>query len=255
MSEPADAMDLPSAEVAPGVHVVTLPEAQMNAVLVADGGEVLVVDVGATPSRGAQLRALAERHGRVVGLVVTHPHWDHCFGLGAFADVPSNAHPATIADLRETGAQQRDALVAAYRDDPPAWLHEVRDLVPPLPTHPVAAPTSIRVGALEVLLDPVGHAHTVGDLVLHVPDRGVSVLGDLVEVGDAPQLHDADLAGWVAALDRIAADLQPVVVPGHGAPTDPAEVRRQRDLLAAGLAHVRGEGPAPEGLDLAQLPH
>lgn len=241
----------PMLEVAPGVLVVTLPEAAMNAVLVVDAGEVLVVDVGATPGRGAELRALAERQGRVVAVVVTHPHWDHVFGLGAFADVPSHAHPATIDDLRDTGARQRDVLIAHAEGDVPAWL---RAFVPPLPTHPVALRSTVRVGGLDVELDPVGHAHTVGDLVLHVPARGVSVLGDLVEVGDQPQLHDADLAGWVAALDRLASDLQPIVVPGHGAPTTPAVVAEQRGLLAAGLAHVRGDGPAPEGLDLTQLP-
>lgn len=246
-------MTLAPIEVAPGVLVVTLPEAAMNAVLVVDDGEVLVVDVGATPARGAELRTLAERHGVVVATVVTHPHWDHVFGLGAFADVPSHAHPATIADLRETALEQRDALVAASEATPPAWLDVVRDLVPTLPTLPVTQRAPVRVGGLDVVLDPVGHAHTLGDLALHVPARGVSVLGDLVEVGDPPQLHDADLAGWVAALDRLAPDLQPIVIPGHGAPTSPAFVAQQRDLLAAGLAHLRGDGPAPEGLDLGQL--
>ncbi|QCR18537.1 MBL fold metallo-hydrolase [Agrococcus sp. SGAir0287] len=242
---------LAETDVAPGVLVVTLPEAAMNAVLVVDGGEVLVVDVGATPTRGAQLRALAERHGRVVAVVVTHSHWDHAFGLDAFADVPGHAHPATIDDLRDTGTLQRDAVVAHLEGAVPDGL---RTLVPPLPTHPVAERTTLRVGALDVRLDPVGHAHTVGDLVLHVPAVGVSVLGDLVEVGDAPQLHDADLAGWVAALDRIGPDLQPIVIPGHGAATTPSFVAEQRDVLAAGLAHLRGEGQAPEGLDLEQLP-
>lgn len=244
-------MTLATVEVAPGVLVVTLPEAAMNAVLVLDGGDVLVVDVGATPGRGAELRALAEQHGRVVAVVVTHPHWDHVFGLGAFADVPSHAHPATIDDLRDTGTLQRDALVGQVEGEVPAWL---RTFVPPLPTHPVASRSVLRVGALDVVLDPVGHAHTVGDLALHVPDRGVSALGDLVEVGDAPQLHDADLAGWVAALERLAPDLQPTVIPGHGAATTPSFVAEQRDLLAAGLAHLRGDGPAPDALDLAQLP-
>ncbi|SDH76529.1 MBL fold metallo-hydrolase [Agrococcus jejuensis] len=244
-------MTFAQVEVAPGVLVVTLPEAAMNAVLVVDDGEVLVVDVGATPNRGAELRALAERRGRVVAVVVTHPHWDHVFGLGAFADVPSHAHPAAIDDLRDTGALQRDALVAQMAGEVPDWL---RAFVPPLPTHPVAERLVLRVGGIDVVLDPVGHAHTVGDLVLHVPARGVSVLGDLVEVGDPPQLHDADLAGWVAALDRLAPDLQPIVVPGHGDVTTPGSVAEQRDLLAAGLAHLRGEGPAPEGLDLTQLP-
>lgn len=223
----------------------------MHAVLIVDGGEVLVVDVGATPARGAELRTIAAGHGRVVAVVVTHPHWDHAFGLGAFGDVPSHAHPATIDDLRDTGALQRDALVAGCGPDVPDWL---RAFVPPLPTHAVPARTTLRVGALDVVLDPVGHAHTVGDLALHVPARGVSVLGDLVEVGDGPQLHDASLAGWVDALDRLSGDLQPIVVPGHGAVTTPDGVRSQRDLLAAGLAHLRGDGPAPDGLDLTQLP-
>lgn len=218
--------------VAPGVDRWVMPEAAMNAVVVADGGEALVVDPGTLPSRATALRTAVEARGdRVVGVVVTHAHWDHFFALEAFADVPCYAHPTAVEEIREQAESQR-AEVLGFAG--PETVEQLRALTITAPGVGVAAPLTLRVGALEVLLEPIGRAHTGGDLVVHVPAAGVTVAGDLVETADDPQLGDSgDASGWLGALDRLARSGQPLLVPGHGDPCGHERLDHHRALLAA----------------------
>lgn len=218
--------------VVPGIDRWVMPEASMNAVVIADGGEALVVDPGTLPARARELRAAIEARGdRVVGVVVSHAHWDHCFALSAFDDVPSFAHPAAIAELLEHGERQREAVLGFAGEQ---TADALRALTIVAPTQAVGAVHRLRVGALEVELEPIGSAHTGGDLVVHVPARGVTVAGDLVETADDPQLDDStDVAGWLAALDRLASRAQPLLVPGHGEPCGHERLVHHRVLLAA----------------------
>jgi glyoxylase-like metal-dependent hydrolase (beta-lactamase superfamily II) len=218
--------------IAPGIDRWLMPEASMNAIVIADGGEALVVDPGTLPARAAELRAAIEARGdRVVGVVVTHAHWDHCFALGAFADVRSYAHPAAIAELREHGERQRSAALASAAG---AAADALRRLPIPLPSVAVETPHRLRIGALTVELEPVGHAHSRGDLVVHVPAAAATLAGDLVETAGDPQLDEqTDVGGWLRALDRLEAHGQPLLVPGHGDPCGHERLAHHRALLAA----------------------
>lgn len=225
--------------VAPGVDRWVMPEAAMNAVVLADAGEALVVDPGTLPSRAAELRAAIEARGdRVVAVAITHAHWDHCFALAAFGDVPCFAHPAAIAQLREHGEAQREAVLGFSTG---ATADAVRHLEIVLPGTAVPEPRTLRVGALEVELEPLGPAHTGGDLVLHAAAARVTIAGDLVETADDPQLDDStDISGWLRALHRLAVHAQPLLVPGHGDPCGHERLAHHRALLESresGAAH------------------
>ncbi len=206
----------------------------MNALVVADGGEALVVDPGTLPSRAGRLRTAIEARGdRIVGVVVTHAHWDHCFALAAFADVPSFAHPAAIAELRERGEQQRAAALGSASGE---TADALRHLTIALPTVQVETPHRLQIGALAVELEPIGHAHSRGDLVVHVPAAAATLAGDLVETAGDPQLDEqTDVGGWLRALDRLGAHGQPLLVPGHGDPCGRERLDHHRALLEAHL--------------------
>ena len=224
--------------VAGGVDRWVMPEAAMNAVVIADGGEALVVDPGTLPSRAATLLdAIVARGDRLVGVVITHAHWDHCFALGAMGGVPAYAHPAAIEELREHGEQQRQEVLGLAG---PKTAAELRELDIVLPDTPVSDPVTVRVGAVDVELEPVGRAHTAGDLVVHVPAAAVTITGDLVETADDPQVAESgDVAGWLAALDRLASRAQPLLVPGHG---DPCGHERLASHTAFFTHAVAGDG-------------
>lgn len=72
----------------------------------------LLLDAGSSPSHARQfLRLLATERIQQDGLVLTHHHWDHSFGLEAF-DVPVVAHVNTRRRLKEmqTWSWTDDAL-------------------------------------------------------------------------------------------------------------------------------------------------
>ena len=87
-------------------------------------------------------------------------------------------------------------------------------------------------------LDYWGPAHCDGDLVVWLPGRRVAFLGDLLFHGRFPWLGDCDLNGLIDRLAHVLTLDIAVAIPGHGAPTDLAQVARFRDMLMALRAGV-----------------
>ena len=91
----------------------------------------------------------------------------------------------------------------------------------------------LQMGATRVEILRFGPAHSPGDVSVWLPGKSVLIAGDIAFhqrlLGIFP---DTDVAGWISSFDTMAV-LQPtIVVPGHGAPTDMAEITRYtRDYL------------------------
>jgi cyclase len=62
----------------------------------------------------------------------------------------------------------------------------------------------------------VGPAHTLGDVVVWLPDSRVAFSGDIVFNGGQPLLVEGSVAGYSPALEVIRALEPSVLVPGHG---------------------------------------
>jgi len=225
-------------EVADGVH--RIEHAYVNVYLVVDGDGVLLVDTGlpgAWYEIGSAIRRLGRRPADVVGVVLTHAHFDHigCAArLQETLGVPLWLHPA-------------DEELAAH---PYSYAHERPRAAYPL-RHPRAVPilgAVARAGALRVPgvrgtqpLDPAATlplpgsprvvfapGHTSGSCALHLADRDALLTGDALvtldpyTAGDGPQVvagaATADSALALASLDALAATHASTVLPGHGAP-------------------------------------
>lgn len=201
-----------------GVYVTTLEPASVNCGLVVGTDAALLVDAGSSPAQGQLLRqsisAVTDVPLRHV--VVTHDHWDHAYGLAAFADIETIGHESLIRSLTNDGTQRAvpstTILIMAARD----------------------------LGGVHVEIAHFGAGHTQGDLAVLVPGPRVLFTGDLVEEGSPPQVDaTTSMKNWSVAMEALLTLCRDdtVVVPGHGEPTEPHYIAWQR----AGLAAVYGQ--------------
>lgn len=209
----------------PGILTARLEDEDATATLVVGGAGCLLVDTGSTPAQGARIRrAVARVTDRPLETVVlTHGHWDHSFGLAAFADLDTIGHENVPQDLR---CQENLAWASSHGIDMDA----------------VAAPTTLlsligvrNLGGLTAEIASFTPAHTRSDLVIAVPEKSTFIVGDLVEAGPPHFDETSCLGGWVKFLDALHSLLKEdtLVILGHGQPVGPGEVAHFRTGLAA----------------------
>ncbi|MEU4267435.1 MBL fold metallo-hydrolase [Streptomyces sp. NPDC026092] len=204
--------------LAPDVFAFVQPDGGWclnNAGFLGDARETLLVDTAATERRARLLRAavLAEGLPLPRTIVSTHHHGDHTYGNGVFApEARVVGHDSCRAEQIAAGRQlhllwpQTD--FGAVEVTPPSLTYSER--------------LTLYVGELEVRVLHPGPAHTTGDSIVHVPERGVVFTGDLVFEGGTPFLPMGSLAGSLRALDLLRSLDAPTAVPGHGPVTDPS---------------------------------
>ncbi len=197
-----------------------------NSLVFLHGAEALLVDAKFS-GMARQLRVDVEQKlGREVRrLLLTHSHFDHTAGLSLYPRVGAVlAHPNTIRRVEDDGQKA-------------PFVEVERELTLTL------AGESIRVLYL-------GRGHTDGDLVAYLEHRKLLVAGDLVTLGNEPNI-DVAAGGaaleWKGTLDRLLALPFETVLPGHGELTTREAVEHFRDYFASLEAVVR-EG-REKGLD------
>ena len=221
-------------EIGDGVLARRHAELDLTTGLVLGGDRALVVDTRGDARQGAELAAAVRAVTALPPVVVvTHAHFDHCFGTAAVLPCPVFAHPRCRSAFAATARAQRSEWTAYYQERGDAATAEALAATdPPLPDHPVDPAVELDLGGRTVTLLHPGRGHTDHDVAVHVPDAATVFAGDLVEQGAPPDLGDAVVGDWPATLDVLLALRPRVVVPGHGDVVDTAFVETQRATLA-----------------------
>jgi glyoxylase-like metal-dependent hydrolase (beta-lactamase superfamily II) len=241
--EPAVTFALgPWCEVRSGVYVAVAEPESVNLGLIVGSQLAMLVDTGSGPEQGRTLREsiTTVTDKPLTSVVVTHWHFDHAFGLGAFADVQRIAHESVG---RRLGSPEAAAEAGRLGVDP-ADLGQ--------PDVEIAVATAIDLGDRRVEIVHIGRGHTDGDLVVVVPDADILFAGDLIESAGSPSLGtDSVPDEWPATLDGVIGLMTAttVAIPGHGDPVDREFVFEQRGRIAAEAA--ARAGPAGPELPLA----
>jgi glyoxylase-like metal-dependent hydrolase (beta-lactamase superfamily II) len=221
-------------EVAADVFVRAYDHLDVNSCVIRGGQDLLLVDSRSSPPEAAELEEELEvfAPARVRVLVNTHAHFDHTFGNqqfgpGSALDVPIYGHHRLPAHLDEYERPRLAAWRAGTGDEPPRDWHDVRITAP---SRLLAEPHRLAIGDRVVELHPLGPGHTDTDLVVHVPDAGTWIVGDVVEASGPPMYGSGcfplELSEQLASLLRQLGDAD-VVVPGHGPVVDRAFVQAQ----------------------------
>jgi glyoxylase-like metal-dependent hydrolase (beta-lactamase superfamily II) len=244
MTEPPSAVEAaatpalgPWREVRSGVHVTVAEPESVNLGLIVGSQRTLLVDTGSSPLQGRELRAsLAAVTDRpLTAVVVTHWHYDHAFGLAAFADVRRIAHESLRLRLMSAEA----AAEAQRLGVEPEELGQ--------PNAEIAVATALDLGDRRVEIAHLGRGHTDGDLVVVVPDADVLFTGDLLESAGPPSFGpDSVPDEWPGTLDAVIGLMTAttLAIPGHGDPVAREFVFEQRGWIAAQAAQ-RGTPPGP----------
>ena len=218
------------------VHRCRLPFLDVTVGLVQGRTGVLLVDTGTTLTEAQAIDADVQQIAgcRVTHVVLTHKHFDHVLGSGAFAESEIYCAPQVFDYITTATELLRDDALR-YGADRDEIDHAIAALRPPRHATNNAV---VDLGNRQVAIAYLGRGHTDADLVVLVPgdhgDRGVVFTGDLIEESGDPAIDgDSNVAAWPDTLDRVVAAGGPdaIYVPGHGSVVDAEFVRRQQDWL------------------------
>jgi glyoxylase-like metal-dependent hydrolase (beta-lactamase superfamily II) len=231
----AVAQTRPALQVVPlrqGIDLVRGGESG-NVLVVRDADGVLLVDAMGAADREALAAALAELAGSVRMVVNTHYHEDHVAGNAAFA-----SRAVTLAHQSVPHQARKDTTIALLD-----W-HRAPSPDDAIPLTTVAGDAAFAFGTRWVEIFHLPHAHTDGDLAVWLPDADVLHTGDVYEIGAFPFIDvwaGGTADGLIAAVDRllVLAGEHTIVIPGHGPPSNRAELAAYRAMLTTVRDSVR----------------
>jgi glyoxylase-like metal-dependent hydrolase (beta-lactamase superfamily II) len=234
-----------------GIYVWMVPNGswgESNAGLVVGEGESLLVDtLWDVDITGEMLEAMKPitRDAPIRYLVNTHADGDHIWGNELVEDAEiimteacdleaQEMKPAAMTMLVETGrvlgrlGAQKLKKIGDYFYSM-GYPYNFKGIELKNATRTFEKEMTLEVGAREVRLMDVGPSHTLGDLMVYVPDARTMFCGDLIFHGSTPVLWAGPVENWIAALEMILDMDVDVVVPGHGPVGDKAAVTRLKD--------------------------
>jgi cyclase len=225
-----------------------------NSLIIVRDTDVVVVDAQFTRAATREtLAAIRRLTDKPVGYVInTHWHDDHVAGNQVYRDsfpsVRFVMQENTSADLATLGVTNRKNQLAGAspaadrferlltmnlgidstratpmeREAVESAIRIVRQYVAEARAfRPIAATDTVRQrmtlgeGSERIDLLWFGPGNTRGDLVVHLPSRGVVATGDLV-VAPIPFAFNSHPGSWVRVIDSLLALKPRIVVPGHG---------------------------------------
>lgn len=220
-----------------------------NIGLVVTPAGAVLIDSGATFDSARQIAEAARRATpQPIRWVINTGGQDHRWlGNGYFRAHGAEliAHANARADMRNRGHDQLQALKAVLGA-------KADGTVPTLPTRWLAgADERLELGGVVFEFKHRGGAHTPGDMMVWLPQRGVLFTGDVVYVDRMlGVLPVSNTRRWLDSFAVIEA-LQPrVLVPGHGRVTDLTTARADTQAYLLALrAHMKKA--VDDGVDIS----
>jgi len=183
-----------------------------STVIVGDKG-VILVDSGGSDEVGRHIATAVRRitDKPVTHVVNTHHHGDHYLGNVAFEGATFISSELCRKMVLETGHE----WLAIMERDTGRKLAGTRPIAAEV-TYPAGARTEAFIHGVRVVFWVPKGSHTIGDLLVHLPDDNVLVAGDVLVSRVVPTLQDGFVKNWVQTLEEIQTLDVEYFVPGHG---------------------------------------
>lgn len=198
---------------------------------------VIVIGVGTSARHGEALLAAIRRvTDKPIALaVVTHTRQEFLFGAAAFRKRGVAVHMHRLA--AGLLAARCDHCLKTLRGE--LGKGEMRGTTMFKPDRVFDASHVIDDIGRPVRVLHFGHASGPGDIAVFDERSGTLFAGGLIDHRRIPDVQDATLPGWHAALDAMAALPVTTVVPGHGPAASARVIATTRTYLAQLEARVR----------------
>lgn len=274
--------------VADGIYAaIAAPRYKVNcnaAVILTNDG-VIVVDSHSKPSAAAALYREIQSVTRqpIRKVINTHFHWDHWQGNQVYAEAFPDleiiasertrenltrpnagnggvsfvekelvAVPREIAKLKDDIVRSKDAQQKARLEanlaQTEAYLEEMKQFKPGLPTRTFSNSVKLNEGGREIEILLLGRGHTDGDVFIYLPQEKVVATGDAL-IDWMPFMNDGFPEDWVQTLDALERYDFERVIPGHGDVMPKSQLAFFRgylsDLVAA-IKHAAADGASLE---------
>jgi glyoxylase-like metal-dependent hydrolase (beta-lactamase superfamily II) len=217
-----------------------------NLSFIVTGDGVVVINGGASAllaqALHAEIRAVTQQPVRLVinengqgHAMLGNSYWA---GLG----VPILAHEDAIAEFEDTAGQALAALQRYGRET-------AQGTTIALPDRSFSDREVITMGDVTLEVLHLGPAHSPGDTQVWIPQWSMMIAGDIAFHERMPPIFEGTCTScWIETWETAFAPLAPTyVIPGHGHPTNLAQVTRYtvdylRDLRAKIGAHLEAGG-------------
>ena len=214
-------------------------------VVSADRRELIAIDVGtrvdSAEAAYESLRAHAPGLPPLTTVFVTHAHWDHVGGYRYFRNLGARVRFYGRGNFQEELANDaKGSLTVAKHFFGESFRLE--DVMAYRPDVTVDHETALTIGGTRFELLPVSGGETPDALLIHMPDQGVTFVGDvLMPYFGAPFTNEGSVEGALAVID-VLHNLNPkVLLHGHEPLTRLFRSTQILDELKPKLAWLRDE--------------
>ena len=208
-----------------------------STVIVGDKG-VILVDSGGSDEVGRHIASAVRRitDKPVTHVVNTHHQGDHYLGNAAFEGATLISSEMCRKMVLETGHEWLDIM----ERDIGHKLSGTKPLAAGV-TYAEGTRTEAMIHGVRLVFWVPKGSHTIGDLMVHLPDDKVLITGDILVSGVVPTFQDGFVKNWIHTLDEMQTLGVEHFVPGHG------DLMTRQDVTALRSAMLRFYSDVKEG--------